>query len=213
MSSNSAHGHPAGAPKPRSMVTLWLIIIVSVAPVVAAYVLYFFVHPTGRPPYGALVDPQRPIPPTLQLRTLQGEPYDLRRLQGYWLMVMADPASCDAQCQRLLFVLRQVRIALGDGAAQVVRVWLVTDSGAVNPQAGAVEQGALVLRADPAQLASWLPVPPGGQLAGRVWLVDPFGHLMMQLPTNPDPTQTRKLMSRLLYNNAGIRFKHVEPMQ
>ena len=194
------------------MLTLWLIVIVSVAPVVAAYFLYFVVQPTGKPPYGTLVEPQRPIPTGLHLQTLDGRPYDLHRLQGYWLMVVAAPAACDAQCRQLLFYVRQVRIALGDGAAQVVRVWLVTDSGAVNPQAAVADEGTLILRADAAQLAAWLP-GSGGKLEGPVWLVDPFGHLMMRLPVDPDPTRMRKLMSRLLYNNAGIKFKHVEPVQ
>ncbi len=210
-SSLSNSGQPE-VKKPRSMVTLWLLLIMAAAPIVAAFFLFYVVHPSGKPPYGSLVEPQRPIPAGLSLHTLDGKPYDLKRLEGYWLMVMAAPAACNAECQQSLFYLRQIRIAQGDNRDQVVRVWLITDAAQVNPGVLTPAEGTLMLRADPGQLASWLPTTDG-RLQGPVWLVDPFGHLMMQFPSNPDPTKMRRLLSRLLYNNAGIKFKHVEPVR
>lgn len=194
------------------MLTLWLLLALSAAPIVAAFFLFYVVHPTGKPPYGTLIEPQRPIPLDLGLETLDGKPYDLRRLEGYWLMVMAAPGECDAQCQQLLFYLRQIRIAQGENRDQVVRVWLITDDAPVNPRVHDLTAGALLLRGDPQKLAAWLP-NQGGKLQGPTWLVDPFGHLMMQFPANPDPTRMRKVIAKLLYNNAGIKFKHVEPVQ
>ncbi|WP_298293868.1 hypothetical protein [Thiomonas sp.] len=194
------------------MLTLWVLLALSAAPIVAAFFLFYVVHPTGKPPYGSLVEPQRPIPPHLQLHTLSGQPYDLNRLQGYWLMVMAAPAACDAQCQQLLFYMRQIRIAQGDNRDQIVRVWLITDDAAVNPGVLAPAAGTLMLRARPEQLAAWLP-HQGDSLQGPMWIVDPFGHLMMQFPAHPDPTKVRRVLAKLLYNNAGIKFKHVEPVQ
>ncbi|MGC9162946.1 MAG: SCO family protein [Thiomonas sp.] len=207
--------NPTGQPparKPRSMLTLWLLLALSAAPIIAAFFLFYVVHPTGKPPYGQLIEPQRPIPFNLGLKTLDGKPYDLKRLEGYWLMVMAAPAACDAQCQQSLFYLRQIRIAQGDNRDQIVRVWLITDDGPVNPGVLLPAEGTLMLRADPQRLASWLP-NRGGVLQGPIWLVDPFGHLMMEFPPNPDPTKIRRVLSKLLYNNAGIKFKHVEPVQ
>ena len=194
------------------MWTLWLLFIMAAAPIVASFFLFYVVKPSGKPPYGSLIEPQRPIPSELQLTTLDGKPYNLRRLEGYWLMVMAAPAACDAECQQSLFYLRQIRIAMGDNRDQIVRVWLITDTAPINPGVTTPAEGTLMLRADPAQLAKWLPATDG-KLAGPVWLVDPFGHLMLQFPPNPDPPKMRKVLSRLLYNNAGIKFKHVEPVQ
>lgn len=194
------------------MFTLWLLLAMSAAPIIAAFFLFYVVHPTGKPPYGVLVQPQRPIPFGLDLKTLDGKSYDLKRLEGYWLMVMAAPAACDKQCQQSLFYLRQIRIAQGDNRDQIVRVWLITDDAAVNPGVLEPSEGTLMLRADPKKLVSWLP-NKAGQLQGPTWLVDPFGHLMMQFPANPDPTKMRRVLTRLLFNNAGIKFKHVEPVQ
>jgi len=194
------------------MLTLWVLLALSAAPIVAAFFLFYVVHPTGKPPYGSLVEPQRPIPPHLQLQTLGGKPYDLARLQGYWLMVMAAPAACDAQCQQSLFYMRQIRIAQGDHRDQIVRVWLITDDAPVNPGVLAPAEGTLMLRAQPGQLDAWLP-HQGEGLQGPMWIVDPFGHLMLQFPAHPDPTKVRRVLAKLLYNNAGIKFKHVEPVQ
>ncbi|WP_245800318.1 SCO family protein [Thiomonas intermedia] len=205
---------PAQPParKPRSLFTLWLLLAMSAAPIVAAFFLFYVVHPSGKPPYGALVEPQRPIPLDLSLKTLDGKPYSLRRLEGYWLMVMAAPGACDKQCQQSLFYMRQIRIAQGDNRDQIVRVWLVTDDAPINPGVAEPAEGTLILRGHQKQLAAWLP-NEAGQLQGPTWLVDPFGHLMMQFPANPDPTKIRRVLAKLLYNNAGIKFKHVESVQ
>jgi hypothetical protein len=194
------------------MFTLWLLLAMSAAPILAAFFLFYVVHPSGKPPYGTLVEPQRPIPLDLDLKTLDGKSYSLKRLEGYWLMVMAAPAACDKQCQESLFYLRQIRIAQGDNRDQIVRVWLITDDATVNPGVMEPAEGTLMLRANPKQLDAWLP-NKNGVLQGPTWLVDPFGHLMLQFPANPDPTKMRRVLTRLLFNNAGIKFKHVEPVQ
>ena len=200
------------ARKPRSMWTLWLLLAMSAAPIIAAFFLFYVVHPAGKPPYGTLVEPQRPVPLDLNLQTLDGKSYSLKHLEGYWLMVMAAPAACNAECQQSLFYMRQIRIAQGDNRDQVVRVWLVTDKAPINPGVLEPAEGTIILRADPKQLVDWLP-NKGGVLQGPTWLVDPFGHLMMQFPPNPDATKMRRVLAKLLYNNAGIKFKHVEPVQ
>jgi hypothetical protein len=194
------------------MFTLWLLLAMSAAPIVAAFFLFYVVHPSGKPPYGSLVEPQRPIPLDLDLKTLDGKSYSLKRLEGYWLMVMAAPAACDKQCQESLFYMRQIRIAQGDNRGQIVRVWLITDDATVNPGVLEPAEGTLMLRANPKQLDAWLP-NKDGVLQGPTWLVDPFGHLMLEFPANPDATKMRRVLTRLLFNNAGIKFKHVEPVQ
>ena len=41
---------------------LYLVIAICAAPVIASYYAYYFVRPDARSNYGALVEPQRPIP-------------------------------------------------------------------------------------------------------------------------------------------------------
>ncbi|OIQ94128.1 hypothetical protein GALL_239480 [mine drainage metagenome] len=198
-------------PRKRSMWSFWMVVLVSAAPVVASFFVYYVIQPQGKPAYGELVQPQRPVP-QLQLTTLAGKPVDLRKYNGYWLMIMAGPASCDARCQNLLFDIRQFFIAAGDDRYRVARVWLVTDQGPVNPGVLGPAAGTVILRARPEQLKKWLPLAAGEHLEGPIWLVDPLGNLMMRFPSNPDPLKTLSVFKKLLYNTAAWKPKHLEPL-
>ena len=192
--------------------TLALIIAVCAAPVLVAAFLLFVVHPNGRPAYGELVQPQRPVP-ALRLTDRAGKAVDLRRYAGYWMMVMAAPAACDATCQGLLYDMRQFRLAAGNDAYRVARVWLVLDDAPINPGVLQPAAGTMILRADPAQLRAWLPTAPGGSLEGPLWLVDPLGHLMLRYPAPVQPVPALGVFKKLLYNTAGWRPRHLEPLR
>lgn len=212
--------------------TLWGLIAVVIVPLVLTALIAFVIQPGRRPSYGELVQPQRPVP-ALHLSTLDGRPVDLRRYDGYWLMVVAAPAACDALCQHLLYELRQFDLAAGDERYRVARVWLVTDAGPVNPGVLAPAAGTMILRADPAELARWLPLAPrqgvGAQapaasgaaaataaatppLEGPIWLIDPLGNLMMRFPTNPDPMATLSVLNKLLRNTSSWKPRHLVPL-
>ena len=199
-------------PKPkRSMWVFWMIVLVTAGPFVASTFFFYVVKPDGKPSYGQLIQPQRPVP-ALQLTTLTGKAVDLRQYSGYWLIVVAGPAACDKECQNLLFDIRQFFLAAGDDRYRVGRVWLVTDSGPVNPGVFEPAKGTVILRAQPDQLKQWLPLAQGESLEGPIWLVDPLGNLMMRFPSNPDPLKTLAVFKKLLYNTAGWKAKHLEPL-
>ena len=98
----------ASAKKPRSVKPLIFIFLLSMAPVIAALVVYF--NPQLRPEssvaYGTLVEPQRPMPSAreLELTTLDGQPFDLNTLKGKWVLASADVAECPESCARKLFI-------------------------------------------------------------------------------------------------------------
>lgn len=198
-------------PRRRSMFTFWMVLLVTAAPFIASTFFYFVVKPVGKPSYGQLIEPQRPVP-ALKLTTLSGKPVDLRNYNGYWMMIVAGPAACDRSCQSLLYDIRQFFIAAGDDRYRVARIWLVTDAGPVNPGVFEPAQGTVILRAHPEQLKKWLPLAAGEHLEGPIWLVDPLGNLMMSFPSNPDPLKTLAVFKKLLYNTAGWKAKHLEPL-
>jgi hypothetical protein len=59
---------------------LYLLLALTIAPVLASYIAYFVLPPSGRTNYGALIEPQRPVP-ALPLKTLDGADFDLRALR------------------------------------------------------------------------------------------------------------------------------------
>ena len=73
-----------------------LLALVCAAPVAASYFSYYVWRPGGGTSLGVLIDPQRPIP-ALAATDLSGQPFDLRKLQGQWLLVSVGAARCDAR--------------------------------------------------------------------------------------------------------------------
>ena len=194
--------------RPRSRGPLIAILLVCLAPVVFALLAYYVpslgLRPATRTHYGQLIDPQRPIPDTLNVRDEQGRPYDLNQLKGQWVLISTGPGACPESCVRGLFVLRNSHASQGKEVERLERVWIITDDA---PAAAVVDEayaGTHVLRADPAALAAWL-VPqatdPAAALAQGLWIVDPLGHLMMQFPDAEQPEAVRDDIRTLLKNS------------
>jgi cytochrome oxidase Cu insertion factor (SCO1/SenC/PrrC family) len=120
---------------------------------------------------------------------LAGEPFE--RLRGKWLLVTVDASACDARCEKKLYYLRQLRRAQGKDMDRVERVWLVTDGG--KPRAELV-QAFEGTRIEPAPKLGAFP----GRPAEHIYLVDPFGNLMMRYPRDADPSRMLKDLQRLL---------------
>jgi hypothetical protein len=184
----------------RGRLKLYLVLAICAAPVIASYVAYYFVRPEARSNYGTLVDPQRPMP-ALRLTTLDGKPFDAATLRGRWLMVMVAGGDCAAACTNRLYHLRQVRLTAGKDRDRVERVWLIPDAAPVPTMAIREYDGTAMLRADPAELARWLPPEAGEPVdayGDHIYIVDPLGNLMMRFPRDADPNMTKRDLSKLL---------------
>lgn len=196
--------------KSRSIRPLILILIISIAPVIAAFVMYFnpSLQPGGSTNYGTLVDPQRPLPTNEQLAvtTIDGQPFDLNELRGQWLLVAADEAACPESCAKKLFILRNTHAMTGKNVKRVSRVWFITDDAPVPDKVLEAYAGTIMLRAKPEQLDAFL---AGRELASSnqpellepIWIIDPLGNLMMQYSKDPDPLKVRKDLGKLLHNS------------
>lgn len=180
---------------------MFLLLLVCAAPVMASYFTYYVVRPEGRRNFGALIEPQRPLPATLMGRTLDGQEVPLSQLQGQWLLLSASPAACDAQCETHLYLQRQLREGLGREKARLDWVWLITDG---HPPSAALQtalQPAQVLQVDAAALQSWLQPQEGHQLDDHLYVIDPQGHWMLRFPPQLDranASQAKRDLERLL---------------
>jgi hypothetical protein len=191
---------PPEEPVRRGRLKLYLVVAICAAPVIASYVAYYFVRPEARSNYGALVDPQRPMP-ALRLQTLDGRPFDAATLRGRWLMLMVAGGECPAACVDRLYHLRQVRLTTGKDRDRVERVWLIPDAAPLPTAVIRAYDGTEMLRADPKELERWLPPAPGepsDAYADHIYVVDPLGNLMMRFPRDADPNRTKTDLSKLL---------------
>ncbi|MGE5338040.1 MAG: SCO family protein [Gemmatimonadota bacterium] len=179
--------------------TLYLILALCAAPVIASYTAYYFLPPSGRTNYGDLIEPQRPLP-ALTLHELDGRAVDAAALRGRWLMVQVDGGDCADPCQRKLWKMRQVRLTTGKDADRVERVWLISDSAPLPTIVMREYEGTRFLRASPAELASFLALPPDTdrRLSDHIWIIDPLGNLMLRWPKDADPSRMKRDLSKLL---------------
>lgn len=155
-----AHVNPLAPAKKRSLVPLILVFLCTLAPIVAAFVVYYNPQwwPEGSSNYGTLVEPQRPMPSAeaLQLTTLEGEPFDLQSLKGKWLLLSVGEAACPESCARKLFITRNSHASQGKNVDRLARVWFITDEGEIPAKVLEAYRGTIMVRAQPEQLARFL---------------------------------------------------------
>jgi len=182
-------------PVKRGRIKLLALAAFFALPVAGGYVAFFFDWvPGSAANYGTLI-PARPLPDA----TLQGtdqRPFKLSELRGKWLLVQFDSGACEGYCERKLYFMRQVRKALGKNMARVERVWLLTDGEAPKPRLLEAIDGTRLARS--ASRAFTDEFPADGSNTDHIYVVDPFGNLMMRFPRDPDPSRMLKDMQRLM---------------
>ena len=199
------------ATRQRSRTPLVLILLLSMAPVLAALLVYFNPdwRPEGSVAYGTLIEPQRPIPAStaLQATTLDGKPFDVATLKGKWLLIAADGGDCQDACARKLFILRNSHASQGKNVERLARVWFIPDDAPVPEKVLEAYKGTVMLRVQPEQLKKFLlgdSTNAGNAtsaLADPMWIIDPHANLILQYPPNAEPEKVRKDITKLVYNS------------
>ena len=188
----------------RRYIPLYVLVAITILPIAAAYITYYFAPPAGRTNYGTLLQPQQPVP-DLPLTNLDGSRFDLRRLDGNWVLVMVDGGQCDQTCADKLLMIRQQRTMAGRDRDRIERVWLVSDQEPLPIMLMREYEGTHFVRAPLQSLREFLVLPDtaGAQLQDHIWLVDPRGHLMLRWPKNPEINGVKRDIARLLKVSAG----------
>jgi cytochrome oxidase assembly protein ShyY1 len=166
-----------------------LIAALSLAPIAAAFVVYFFFP---RPPaanYGKLLRTE-PAPVISGMRT-DGSPFRLGELHGRWVLLFVAPAGCSTACERAAYATRQARTMQGKDQDRIVRVLLVADDAAPPPALPA-HTDLIVVRV----AAKGIDLLPGGPDA--LYVIDPLGNLVLRYPTDPDIRGIANDLTRLL---------------
>ena len=163
--------------------SVFWVAVVCAAPLVLGTAAYLSGWSPGAPAnYGELIAPQV-IP-------------ELKELRGKWVLVAFDTASCDAYCERKLYIMRQVRRAQGKDMERIERLWAITDAGK--------PRNEVLLASEDMRVARLKPDGFPGMPADHIYLVDPLGNLMMRFPREPDPSKVIKDLQRLLkYSRFG----------
>jgi hypothetical protein len=167
---------------------LLLLLLVTLAPVIASYFTYYVIRPQGENFYGQLISPQVELP-DLETKDSQGKAVNLRSLQGQWLLITVADAACDAACENKLYLSRQIHIGLGAEQERVERIWLSLGDQAV-PERLSEDVSEVHDRVprprrsrrckrgcSPSQRTSWQTI--------SIWST-PRAYWMMRFPPDPD---------------------------
>ena len=181
---------------------LILVVAIFVLPIIASYLAYYVWQPQGAVGnYGELIAPVT-LSETIALTRLGGGDTKLKELRGKWILVQVDAGACDATCEQKLYAMRQARLMQGREQDRVVRLWLVTDHVAPNPQVKQKTDDMLLLKDASGALIAKFPAPVNAKQ--HIYFIDPLGNLMMRWPANPDIKRMHKDIQRLLkYSQIG----------
>ena len=186
---------------------LILLIAFFVAPIIIAIIMYNLV-PEGGPSktknHGDLVIPARPLT-DVTLQTESGKDYKFSDMSKTWVMIYIGSADCDKTCTDVLYKMRQSRLAQRGEHLRIKRLYISTsgkakasllkvlkDHPGLEVVSGSAENIKLVL----SQFK--LENKAAAKTAQRLYLVDPFGNLMMSYEYDFDAKGLIKDMTLLL---------------
>lgn len=189
----------------RGRLQMLFLLLACAAPVIASYLAYYVFKPEGgKTNFGTLVQPVQDMNPAW---------FDIP-FNGKWTLLVARPAGeCtikNESCLEALFLMRQLRIAVGRESGRVQLVWVNTDGKPVDPEVLlAYDQKTagfqiLTLPADTqlkAEFDTWLNRDGAGQ---KIQLIDPSPAKMMIFPVTNSPKEfgsIKKDLEKLLRLN------------
>jgi hypothetical protein len=186
----------------RRRVQLVALAMVFAGPLVLAFALYYGgrFSPAGRLNRGVLVEPARPLP-EVDAATPGGDRLGPGFLRHKWSLVVFGEGRCAQPCQQALAVTLTVQRALQADAPRVQRVLLVAPGCCASTwRAGGAGLVTAVLDSpDGRRLGGAFAVggAPAAE-AGRIYLVDPLGNLMMSYPPGAQPRFLSQDLEKLL---------------
>lgn len=182
----------------RGRIQMILLLLVCASPVIASYFTFYVLKPQGgKANIGEFVSPVQSFP----TQTVQAP------IAGKWTLLIARSANeCHVgndSCISLLYLMRQVKVAMGKESQRVQLVWLITDDQVVDTEidvaydrdrAGFLKIRLPVDNDKKKQLLEWL---NRDQQGDAIHLLDPYGDRMMRFSTRNGVPEFKKVTKDL----------------
>jgi cytochrome oxidase Cu insertion factor (SCO1/SenC/PrrC family) len=195
---------PESSPRaPRTQ--LWLLIGLFFVPLIVAFVMYYGLsgwRPAGSTNEGDLITPARPVE-TGVLLSPQDQPLEEDVIKGKWSLLFIGDGQCDPRCREALTLIRQTRLALNDDASRVQRIFFATANCCDLEYLNTEHAGLITARVEEESDRKLLATFPRYQdvpieTAGRIYIVDPLGNLMMSYAPDAPPKALLEDLRKLL---------------
>lgn len=188
----------------KNKITIVLVVLAFTSPLILSWFIFNhtnFLEMRGMSNLGELIEPPRPIDDLTLIDPINADRKE--SLHGKWSMVYV-AKTCDKPCMDNVYRMRQIHIAMDKNSLRVQKVLFLTQQGATeltglfNDYAGQqvintdlIDKNALL---DKFRLLEFdKPLE-----AGRIYIVDPLGNLMMSYQPDANPRDIMKDLNKLL---------------
>lgn len=175
------------------------------APLLAAWLWFAYVKSNegaGVSVNGELIHPAVPLQ-SFELTDGSQAQWGLDDIRGKWSMVYFAGGQCDKSCETALYNMRQVRLSTGRRMERVQRVLVTSQLQSMQKKLEQANEGLHVVGGDDAGIDNLRTQFANAQTDmdacdDCMYLVDPYGNLMMRFPPELPPAKILKDLKHLL---------------
>ena len=202
---NAAYPEIDPALRRKSRMKLLLIFAIFGIPLLLASIYLQMVRSSG----GQLGDTSRgqliqPAVPLTEFSLQQSdESFNLDTVRGSWTLLYMVDGECTDTCELNLYHMRQVRLALNHRMDRVQRAVLLQSEGQLSEELLAEHPGLMAVMGSPEDQAVLRNQVRSAEsamesLENAIYLIDPFGNLMLRFPPDLEPKSMLKDIKHLL---------------
>ena len=185
----------------KARIFLVAIIILFTAPFLSSWYLVFFTDFKKNDPgvqNGELIIPVVEIGP---IETISIGGTEKQALIGKWTIAGFVDGECDTKCQELLYKIRQLRLALGKNLDKVGRLIFSNHESILNFDAEFKGQKVVIDSSELERVSQLFSnIPDFDQ--NDIFLIDPYGFVMMRYKRDVEPRKIIKDIERLIKHSS-----------
>ncbi|MDP3778292.1 hypothetical protein [Methylotenera sp.] len=183
----------------RGRLILLCMLIFFITPIIAVVAMYKLDWRPKGESIGELVTPAKALTMQQPLVSSDGNVASINLLKDKWSMVYMT-ADCDAQCKDKLHQMRQLHVSLYKEIPRMQRLLFTTVSDVTEIKQNYPD--LLIVNQPKTDIISFSEQfnihNETSMTAGRIYLIDPLGHLIMSYSASTSPALVRKDITRLM---------------
>ena len=183
----------------RGRLILLCMLIFFITPIIAVVAMYKLDWRPKGESIGELVTPAKALTMQQPLVSSDGNVASINLLKDKWSMVYMT-ADCDAQCKDKLHQMRQLHVSLYKEIPRMQRLLFTTVSDVTEIKQNYPD--LLIVNQPKTDIISFSEQfnihNETSMTAGRIYLIDPLGHLIMSYSASTSPSLVRKDITRLM---------------
>jgi len=183
----------------KSPFALWMLMLTFAVPIVAAYTYFFFGDRDSTSNHGDFIVPVIDIE-ALRLQDKENNTIPREGLTHKWRMIYIVGKNCNDSCNKGLYHMRQLNIALGKNQGRFQHMMIHTDAmdNDFEQLVKTEHQAALHSYASMEALIKIFPSIETGIPPDSIYIMDPIGNIMMRFNSEISPKFILKDLNRLL---------------